>query len=57
MKKIVFIFFIVFAAKASARYAKIYPSNWWTGMNNPKLQLLLQAGFDIADETMQINFC
>ncbi|WP_152266475.1 cyclomaltodextrinase N-terminal domain-containing protein [Agriterribacter humi] len=57
MKKIVFIFFIVFAAKASAQYAKIYPSNWWTGMNNPKLQLLLHAGFDIADETMQINFC
>jgi glycosidase len=56
MKKIVFILFIVLAAKANAQYAKVYPSNWWTGMNNPKLQLLLHAGFDIADENIQIRY-
>ena len=56
MKKIVFILFVVLAAKTNAQYAKVYPSNWWTGMNNPKLQILLHAGFDIADETIQISY-
>ncbi|HRP55161.1 cyclomaltodextrinase N-terminal domain-containing protein [Agriterribacter sp.] len=56
MKKIVFILFIVLAAKTNAQYAKVYPSNWWTGMKNPKLQLLLHAGFDIADEIMHISY-
>lgn len=56
MKKTAFIFFLLLAAKINAQHAKVYPSNWWTGMNNPKLQLLLHAKFDIADETIQISY-
>lgn len=40
---------------AKSQYAHVYPSNWWTGMQNPELQLLVHAGFDITD-SVQINY-
>ena len=34
---------------------EIYPTNWWIGMKNPKLQLMLHA-VNIADNNISINY-
>ena len=49
MKKGYFFFFIFFHVGIYAQYARIYPSNWWVGMKNPALQLLIHGGNGITD--------
>ncbi len=33
----------------------VYPSNWWVGMKNPKLQLMIH-GLNISENTFTINY-
>jgi len=47
MKKNLFLFIIFLAVKSSA--TDIYPTHWWVGMKNPKLQLMIHRD-RIADE-------
>lgn len=49
MEKGYFFFLIFLHAGIYAQYAKVYPTNWWTGMKNPSLQLLIHADNDITD--------
>lgn len=46
----------VFAAlfNLNAQIDKVEPPNWWTGMNNPKLQLMV-SGKDIAGATVKLD--
>lgn len=56
MKKCIFYFVAIFICKsAGAQYVRVYPTNWWVGMHNPELQLLVHAGFDITD-SVRINY-
>src|SRR5664279_2626334 len=53
MKKIIACLLIAFIAaiKLSAQYSiEVYPTNWWVGMKNPKLQVMLH-GNGIANAT------
>jgi neopullulanase len=59
MKRI-FSFLILFALSATAiaqnaALMGIYPTNWWVGMKNPNLQLMLH-GEKIAEKSFSINY-
>ena len=44
MKQIVFLFFILISQLAVAQQSlRVEPMNWWVGMKNPKVQLLIQG--------------
>ncbi|MFT3700893.1 MAG: glycoside hydrolase family 13 protein [Agriterribacter sp.] len=49
MKKLFFFCLLFFFIYVNAQYVKVYPTNWWTGMKNPSLQLLMHADADITD--------
>ncbi len=40
--------FLVFTQCICAQDIKIYPTHWWAGMKNPKLQLMIHAGEDLS---------
>lgn len=52
MKNSIACLFIVFsiAATVQAQTTDVYPTNWWVGMKNPKLQLILH-GKDVGNAT------
>ncbi len=59
MKKI-FSLFILFAISVFAfaneyKVDGVYPTNWWVGMKEPKLQLILR-GANIAENNFSINY-
>ncbi len=59
MKRFVLLFigvFTVFVSLAGEYPVEgVYPTHWWTGMKNGKLQLILR-GADIADNQFSINY-
>jgi neopullulanase len=49
---------LIFFCSAFANEYKVdgvYPTNWWVGMKNPKLQLMVR-GANIAENTFTINY-
>ena len=49
MKKVVFLIAVLFSTTAFAIDAPhVYPTNWWVGMKNTKLQLMIHATVNIA---------
>lgn len=57
MRRLSFILFLLFsnAVFAQSRLDRIEPMNWWVGMHNPKLQLLIH-GDQIAQYEVRINY-
>ncbi|MFT4017034.1 MAG: glycoside hydrolase family 13 protein [Agriterribacter sp.] len=55
MKKLLFSLLFFTALAASSQNIKVYPSNWWVGMKNPTLQLLIHSQADITD-SIAINY-
>ncbi|SHF72629.1 glycoside hydrolase family 13 protein [Pedobacter caeni] len=57
MRRLSFILFLLFsnAVFAQSRLDRIEPMNWWVGMHNPKLQLLIH-GDQIAKYEVRINY-
>lgn len=53
MKKIVFCCFLLLQTSLYAQ--DIYPSHWWTGMKNNKLQLMIHSDKDIAVDKLAVN--
>ena len=49
MKKMLLFLLLFSCICVSAQNIKVYPTNWWVGMRNPKLQLLLHNTTDIMD--------
>jgi neopullulanase len=45
----------IFNYSFSQSKVDIYPTNWWVGMKNPKLQLMLH-GADVGSSTVSINY-
>jgi len=45
----------IFAHSFSQSKIDVYPTNWWVGMKNPKLQLMLH-GPDVASSTVSITY-
>ena len=44
MKQIVLLFFVLLSHLATAQNTlRVEPMNWWVGMKNPKVQLLIQG--------------
>jgi len=55
MKKIIIFFLLLNTlGMQSQKIEKVEPPNWWIGMKNPKLQLLIY-GKDIAKRTVEIS--
>ena len=55
IKKFVFIVFVIlFSFGAKAQDVKAYPTHWWSGMKNPKLQLMIH-GNDIGKGLPQVT--
>ena len=59
MKKL-FSFLILIAVHISAfadeyKVDGVYPTNWWVGMKDPKLQLIIR-GANVAENTFSINY-
>ncbi len=52
---ILFIVACSISKKAAAQIQHVEPLNWWVGMKNPNLQLLIN-GNNIAETTPQINY-
>ncbi len=58
LKFTVFLLFNCIALSASAQiptFERIEPANWWVGMNNPKLQLIVH-GNRIADREVSLSY-
>jgi neopullulanase len=59
MKKLIIFFALLFvyfySYSKEYRVKGVYPSNWWVGMRNPKLQIMLH-GENIAENTFTINY-
>lgn len=59
MKKIIFFFTCLFIIEQSFsqeyKVHGVYPSNWWIGLKNPKLQVMLY-GTNIQENTVSINY-
>ncbi len=53
MKHIAFIFFLLLQVTLYAQ--DIYPSHWWTGMKNNKLQLMIHSDKDIAVDKLAVK--
>jgi neopullulanase len=48
---------LLVSTNSFAQYAKVYPSHWWVGMKNNKLQLLIKGEYDqFANEKLIINY-
>jgi neopullulanase len=45
----------IFNYSFSQSKVDIYPTNWWVGMKNPKVQLMLH-GTDVGSSTVSINY-
>lgn len=55
MKKIIILFSVFYTFMINAQeIKKIEPTNWWIGMKNPKLQLMVY-GKNIADKNIEIS--
>ncbi len=55
MKKTIVLFSVFYTFMINAQeIKKIEPPNWWVGMNNPKLQLMVY-GKNIADKSIEIS--
>ena len=55
MKKIIILFSVFYTFMINAQeIKKVEPPNWWVGMKNPKLQLMIY-GKDIAQKTIEIS--
>jgi glycosidase len=57
MRRFSFIFFLLLSSSvfAQSKLERIEPMNWWVGMHNPKLQLLIH-GNQIAAYEVRINY-
>lgn len=57
MRRFSFIFFLLLSSTvfAQSKLERIEPMNWWVGMHNPKLQLLIH-GTQIAAYEVRINY-
>lgn len=57
MRRFSFLFFLLLSSTvfAQSRLERIEPMNWWVGMHNPKLQLLIH-GTQIAAYEVRINY-
>lgn len=57
MRRFSFIFFLLLSSSvfAQSKLERIEPMNWWVGMHNPKLQLLIH-GNQIAAYEIRINY-
>ncbi|MCU7551555.1 glycoside hydrolase family 13 protein [Chitinophagaceae bacterium LB-8] len=59
MRKLILLFFsylvFVWANANEYKVDGIYPSNWWVGMKNPKVQLMVH-GSNISENTFTINY-
>jgi glycosidase len=57
MRRFSFIFFLLLSSTvfAQSKLERIEPMNWWVGMHNPKLQLLIH-GNQIAAYEVRINY-
>ncbi len=55
MKKIILLFSVFYTFMINAQeIKKVEPSNWWVGMKNPKLQLMIYSK-NIAQKTIEIS--
>ena len=55
MKKL-FVFVLLLAVNSiSAQHARIYPTNWWTGMKWNKVQLLIHGENSLANEKIKVT--
>lgn len=52
MKKIIVILSLVFIIPVSLLSQEVYPTHWWVGMTNPKLQLIVRG--DRISETIPV---
>jgi glycosidase len=56
MKKLILLpFTLLFLLGIAQSTFKVYPANWWTGMKNPKVQLMLH-GENLKDKMVSIDF-
>jgi len=59
MRKLILLFFsylvFVWANANEYKVDGVYPSNWWVGMKNPKVQLMVH-GPNISENTFTINY-
>ena len=57
MRRFSFLFFLLLSSSvfAQSKLERIEPMNWWVGMHNPKLQLLIH-GNQIAAYEIRINY-
>jgi neopullulanase len=56
MRKLFFILLICISFKGFSNDAiNIYPTHWWTGMKNPKLQLIIHSTGDIAVDKLVVK--
>lgn len=57
MRRFSFLFFLLFSSSvfAQSKLERIEPMNWWVGMHNPKLQLLIH-GNQIAGYEVRIDY-
>src|SRR5688500_3799375 len=55
MRKLYLVIFTCFLQQILlAQEAAVYPTNWWVGMKNPKVQLMIR-GNDIAKGTADVT--
>lgn len=55
MKTLYFLLIFLFGFQAWAQLDRVEPPNWWVGLNNPELQLLVK-GEDIGQATPRIKY-
>jgi hypothetical protein len=50
------VLFLLFAFKLSAQSVSCYPSNWWTGMKNNRLQILVHGKGIGNSESVDVTY-
>lgn len=57
MKRLFTLFFVLLFASLGtiAQDINVYPTNWWVGMKNNKLQLMIHAPVDIGVDKLVVN--
>ena len=56
MKRFFVFLLLLTGMGVSAQHARIYPTNWWTGMKWNKVQLLIHGESSLANEKIRINY-
>jgi neopullulanase len=56
MKRFVLLFLLFFSIKSwGIDSPNVYPTNWWVGMKNPKLQLMIHSSLDIGVDKLAVK--